>query len=57
MANLFHVKMGSSKTIRDFMKRFEAVILQLDTINTDTVMQVVKQVIQPNAKFFASLSL
>ena len=39
------------------MKHFEAVVLQLETISTDTFLQVVKQAIRPNTQFFDSLSL
>ena len=53
--NLFHVRMGRSESIRDFMKR--ATILQLEVISRDIVLQVVKQVICPNTQFFDSLSL
>ena len=39
------------------MKRFEAVILQLYAVSPDKVLQVVKQAICSNTKFFDSLSL
>ena len=57
VTSLFHVQMGRSKSIRDFMKRFGAVVLQLETVSPDTVLQALKQVIRPNTQFFDSLSL
>ena len=33
VTSLFHVRMGRSESIRDFMKRFGATILQLDVIS------------------------
>ena len=57
MTSLFHVRIGKSKTIRDFMKRFSAALLQLEAMSSDTTLQAVKQVIRPNTQFFDSLSL
>ena len=57
MTNLFHVRMGRSESIRDFMKRFRVAILQLYTMSKDTVMQAIKQAIFPNSQFIDSLSL
>ena len=52
ITGLFHVQMGRSKSIRDFMKCFGAAILQLDTINPDIVLQAMKQAIRPNIPSF-----
>ena len=57
VTSLFHIQMGRSETIRDFMKWFGAALLQLDAVRPDTVLQVVKQAICPNTQFFYSLSL
>ena len=57
MTSLFHVRMGRSESIRDFMKCFGVAILQLDISSMDIVMQVVKPAIHPNTEFFNSLSL
>ena len=51
--NLFHVQMGRSESIRDFMKCFGVVILQLDIV----ILDIVLQAICPNTQFFDSLSL
>ena len=48
MANLFHVRMGQAESIRDFMKHFKAIIMQLDVVSTKTMMRVVKRAICPN---------
>ena len=56
-ANLFHVRMGQFESIRDFMKSFGVVILQLDIVSTDTMMQPIKQAIRPNTQFLNSFSL
>ena len=56
VTSLFHVRIGRSKTIRDFMKCFGVAILQLDTVSPDTVLQAVKQAIRLNTQFFDSLS-
>ena len=57
VTSLFHVRMGRFKSIRDFMKRSGAAILQLDVVSPDTVLQAMKQAIRPNTQFFDSLSL
>ena len=57
VTSLFHVQMGRSKTIRDFMKSFGAALLQLDTVSSDTGLQAAKQAIYPNTQFFNSLCL
>ena len=57
MASPFYLKMRQSETIRDFMKRFGAVILQLDTVSMDTMRHAIKNAIHPNTQLFASLSL
>ena len=36
--NLFHVRMGRSESIRDFMKCFGVLILELDIVIPDTVL-------------------
>ena len=51
------VWIGISESIKDFMKRFEAAIFQLDALSLDMVLQVVKQAIRSNTQFFNSLSL
>ena len=45
--------MGRSETIRDFMKRFEATLFQLDVMSPNTALQAIR----PNTKFCDSLSL
>ena len=57
ITNLFHIRMGRSKSIMDFMKHFGVAILQLDTVIPNTVLQSIKLVIRPNTQFFDSLSL
>ena len=42
MTSLLHVGMERSESIKDFIKRFGLVILQLDIVNADTVMLAVK---------------
>ena len=39
------------------MKRFRVFLLQLDFVNSDTTLQVIKQAIRSNTQFFDSLSL
>ena len=57
VTSLFHVKIGRSKSIRDFMKSIGAAILQPDAVSLDIVLQEVKQAIPHNTHFFDSLSL
>ena len=57
VTSLFHIRIGRSETIRDFMKRFGSALLQLDSVRSDTTLQAVKQAIRPNTQFFDSLSL
>ena len=57
VASLFHDKMRKGESIRKFMKCFGAVILQLESVTIELIMQAVKETIQPNTPFFASLSL
>ena len=57
VTSLFHVRMERSKTIRDFVKRFGAALLQLDLVSLDTSLQVIKQAIRLNTQFFTSPSL
>ena len=57
LTSLFHVQIGRSESIRDFMKRFEGAILKLKPVSPDMILQVVKQAIHSNTQFFYSLSL
>ena len=57
VTSIFHVRMGKSESIKDFMKLFGVAILQLDVVSPDTVLHVVKQAIRYNTQFFDSLSL
>ena len=57
ITSLFCIRMGRSVFIRDFMKCFGVVILQLDAISLNTVLQAMKQVVRPNIQFIDSLSL
>ena len=57
VTSLFHIHMGKSEPIRDCMKRFGVMLLQLDSMSSDTVLQAVKQAIHWNTQFFDSLSL
>ena len=57
ITSLFHVWMGRSKSIKEFIKCFRIAILQLNVVSPDIVLQVVKQDIRPNTQFFHSLSL
>ena len=57
VTSLFHVRMGRSKSIRDFIKHFGAANLQLEAVSLDTILQAVKQAICPNTQFFDSLLL
>ena len=52
VASLFHIKMKRRESIREFMKHFDTVILQLESVNIELIMQAVKEVIQPNRHFF-----
>ena len=52
VTSLFHIRIGRSETIRDFMKRFGSALLQLDSVSSDTTLQAVKQAIRPNTQFF-----
>ena len=42
VTNLFHIRMGRSETIRDFMKRFRVALLQLEYVRYDTVLQALQ---------------
>ena len=50
------MQIGRSETIKDFMKRFGAALLQLDFVSSNTALQAIKQAIRPNTQFFNSLS-
>ena len=54
---MFHIRMGKSEIIKDFMKRFGAALWQLDYVSSNTALQAVKQAIRSNTQFFDSLSL
>ena len=49
MANPFHVPIGESKTVRNFMKQFGVAILQLEAVSPDTALKAVKQAIRPRS--------
>ena len=57
MSSLFNVRIGKSKTVRDFMKRFGVALLQLEAMSSDTTLQAVNKPFAPNMQFFDSLSL
>ena len=57
VTSLFHVQMGRSETIRDFMKQFGSALLQLDSVSSYTALHAVKQNIRSNTQFFDSFSL
>ena len=42
VASLFYIKMEMVESLWEFMNRFSAMILQLESISIDTVMQAVK---------------
>ena len=54
VANLFHVKMKIREPIREFMKRFDVIILQSESVNIEFNLKAVKEAIQLNTQFFVS---
>ena len=42
MTSLFHVRIGESEMVRDFMKRFEVALIQLEAMSPNMALQAVK---------------
>ena len=42
MTSLFHVRIGEFEMVRDFMKQFEVVLLQLEAMSPNMALQAIK---------------
>ena len=51
-----NVKMQENESLREFVKRFGQVMLQVESYNMDIILQIFKRSICPNTPFFESLA-
>ena len=56
ISTLQNIKMQENKSLRDFMKRFEQAVLQVESYNMDTILQVFKRSISLDTPFFKPLA-
>nr|CAN81438.1 hypothetical protein VITISV_014972 [Vitis vinifera] len=53
---LQNIKMQENESLREFVKRFGQVVLQVESYNIDAVLQIFKRSICPGTPFFESLA-
>ena len=51
-----NVKMQENESLREFVKRFGQVMLQVESYNMDIILQIFKRSICPNTPFFEALA-
>ena len=56
ISTLQNIKMQENESLREFVKRFGKVVLQVESYSMDTVLQIFKQSICPSTLFFESLA-
>ena len=56
ISTLQNIKMQENETLREFVKRFGQVVLQVESYNMDVVLQIFKRSICPGTPFFESLA-
>ena len=56
ISTLQNIKMQDNESLREFVKRFGQVILQVEAYNMDVVLQIFKRRICPSTPFFESLA-
>ncbi|RVW59441.1 hypothetical protein CK203_110190 [Vitis vinifera] len=56
ISTLQNIKMQKNESLREFVKRFGQVVLQVEAYNMDVVLQIFKRSICPGTLFFESLA-
>ncbi|RVW22159.1 hypothetical protein CK203_097140 [Vitis vinifera] len=56
ISTLQNIKMQDNESLREFVKRFGQVVLQVEACSMDAVLQIFKQSICPGTPFFESLA-
>ena len=56
ISTLQNIKMQENESLREFVKRFGQVVLQVEAYNMDVVLQIFKRSICPGTPFFESLT-
>ncbi|RVW21936.1 hypothetical protein CK203_101095 [Vitis vinifera] len=56
ISTLQNIKMQDNESLREFVKRFGQVVLQVEAYNMDAVLQIFKRSICPDTPFFESLA-
>ncbi|RVW75663.1 hypothetical protein CK203_055266 [Vitis vinifera] len=56
ISTLQNIKMQENKLLRDFMKRFSQVVLQVEFYSMDSILHIFKRRISPGLSFFESLA-
>ena len=56
ISTMQNVKMQENESLREFVKRFGQVMLQVESYNMDIILQIFKRSICPNTPFFESLA-
>ena len=56
ISTLQNIKMQENESLREFVKRFGQVVLQVESYNMETVLQIFKMSICPSTHFFEFLA-
>ena len=56
ISTLQNIKMQENESLREFVKRFEQVVLQVESCSIDAILQIFKRSICPGTPFFESLA-
>ena len=56
ISTLQNIKMQENESLREFVKRFGQVVLQVEAYSMDVVLQIFKRNICPGTPFFESLT-
>ena len=56
ISTLQYIKLQENVSLKDFMKQFEKVMLQVESYSIDAILQIFKRNISPGKSFFESLA-
>ena len=56
ISTLQNIKLQENELLRDFIKRFEQAVLQVESYSIDVILQIFKRSIGPGTPFFESLA-
>ena len=56
ISTLQYIKLQENVSLKDFMKQFEKVVLQVESCSIDAILQIFKRNISPGKSFFESLA-